>query len=78
MVTDGAQHVQVRRHHRRQQDRDELNAALEAAYYPKDLMTTPYNPIVVNTGGKLVVIDTGTGEAASSAARAQPASSRPI
>ena len=30
--------------------RDELNKALEAAYYPKDLMTTPYNPIVVNTG----------------------------
>ena len=27
-------------------------------------MTTPYNPIVVNTSGKLVVIDTGTGEAA--------------
>ena len=25
--------------------------------------TTPYTPIVVNTGGKLVVIDTGTGEA---------------
>jgi glyoxylase-like metal-dependent hydrolase (beta-lactamase superfamily II) len=28
------------------------------------MMATPYNPIVVNTGGKLVVIDTGTGEAA--------------
>jgi glyoxylase-like metal-dependent hydrolase (beta-lactamase superfamily II) len=26
-------------------------------------MTTPYNPVVVNTGSKLVVIDTGTGEA---------------
>jgi glyoxylase-like metal-dependent hydrolase (beta-lactamase superfamily II) len=26
-------------------------------------MTTPYNPVVVNTGGKLVVIDTGTSEA---------------
>src|SRR5262249_43374895 len=44
--------------------RDELNAALEAAHYPKDLLTTPYNPIVVNTAGKLVVIDTGTGEGA--------------
>ena len=30
---------------------------------PKDQMTTPYNPVVVNTGTKLVVIDTGTGEA---------------
>jgi glyoxylase-like metal-dependent hydrolase (beta-lactamase superfamily II) len=26
-------------------------------------MTTPYNPVVVNTGAKLVVIDTGTSEA---------------
>jgi hypothetical protein len=28
----------------------------------KDMMTTPYNPIVINTGSKLAVIDTGTGE----------------
>jgi glyoxylase-like metal-dependent hydrolase (beta-lactamase superfamily II) len=28
------------------------------------LMTTPCNPIVVNTGGKLIVFDTGTSEAA--------------
>ena len=27
------------------------------------MMTIPYSPIVVNTGSKLVVIDTGTGEA---------------
>src|SRR5204862_4082888 len=38
--------------------------ALAAAYLDKDTMATPYNPIVVNTGGKLVLIDTGTGEAA--------------
>ncbi|MFL6796316.1 MAG: MBL fold metallo-hydrolase [Xanthobacteraceae bacterium] len=36
---------------------------MAAAHFPPDLMTTPYNPIVVNTGSKLVVIDTGTGEA---------------
>ena len=41
-----------------------MNAALVAAYYEKDMMATPYNPIVVNTGEKLVLIDTGTGEAA--------------
>src|SRR5262245_24422542 len=29
----------------------------------KDMMTIPYSPIVVNTGSKLVVMDTGTGEA---------------
>ena len=40
-----------------------MNAALAAAYMEKDMMTIPYTPIVVNTGSKLVVIDTGTGEA---------------
>jgi hypothetical protein len=29
-----------------------------------DVFIGPYNPIVVNTGQKLVLIDTGTGEAA--------------
>ena len=38
------------------------------------MCSSPYNPIVVNTGGKLVVIDTGTGEAAFQRARARPAS----
>jgi glyoxylase-like metal-dependent hydrolase (beta-lactamase superfamily II) len=28
----------------------------------KDMMTTPYNPIAVNTGSKLAIIDTGTSE----------------
>ncbi len=27
------------------------------------MMTIPYTPIVINTGSKLVVMDTGTGEA---------------
>jgi glyoxylase-like metal-dependent hydrolase (beta-lactamase superfamily II) len=43
--------------------RDEVNAALAAVYMDKDMMAIPYSPIAVNTGGKLIVIDTGTGEA---------------
>jgi len=43
--------------------RDDVNAALAAAYMEKDMMAIPYNPLAVNTGSKLVVIDTGTGEA---------------
>jgi glyoxylase-like metal-dependent hydrolase (beta-lactamase superfamily II) len=43
--------------------RDEINAALAAAYLEKDTVSIPYSPIAVNTGSKLVVIDTGTGEA---------------
>src|SRR5260221_13649459 len=43
--------------------REEVNAALVAAHREPDVFVTPYNPIVVNTGQKLVVIDTGLGEA---------------
>src|SRR5262249_8145949 len=64
VVTDGSNTFKFADGHLTNRTRDDLNAALEAAHYPKDLVTTPYNPIAVNTSGKLVVIDTGTGEAA--------------
>ena len=44
--------------------KDEVNAALEKAFMPKDKMSIQFAPLVVNTGGKLVVIDTGNGPAA--------------
>jgi glyoxylase-like metal-dependent hydrolase (beta-lactamase superfamily II) len=43
--------------------RDEVNAGWAELYGTKDEMVVPYSPIAVNTGSKLVVIDTGTGEA---------------
>jgi glyoxylase-like metal-dependent hydrolase (beta-lactamase superfamily II) len=43
--------------------RDDINNHLASVFMEKDMMAIPYNPIVVNTGAKLVVIDTGTGEA---------------
>src|SRR5436190_22735968 len=44
--------------------KDEVNAALEKAYMPKDKMSIQFAPLVINTGGKLVVIDTGNGPGA--------------
>jgi glyoxylase-like metal-dependent hydrolase (beta-lactamase superfamily II) len=44
--------------------KDEVNAALEKAHMPKDKMSIQFAPLVINTGGKLVVIDTGNGPAA--------------
>lgn len=44
--------------------RDEVNAALEKSFRPKDQITIPFGPLVLNTGGKTVVVDTGSGEAA--------------
>jgi glyoxylase-like metal-dependent hydrolase (beta-lactamase superfamily II) len=44
--------------------KDEVNAALDKAFLPKDKMSLLFTPLVINTGGKTVVIDTGMGAAA--------------
>ena len=41
--------------------KEDVNAALESAYMPRDKMTIHFAPVVINTGNKLVVIDTGNG-----------------
>jgi glyoxylase-like metal-dependent hydrolase (beta-lactamase superfamily II) len=41
--------------------KDQALAAAEAAHMPKGQVTVPFNPIVINTGSKLVLIDTGYG-----------------
>jgi glyoxylase-like metal-dependent hydrolase (beta-lactamase superfamily II) len=41
----------------------EAVAAAEAAYMPQGMVTVPFNPQLINTGGKLVLIDTGNGVA---------------
>src|SRR5207237_5053726 len=52
VVTDGSNTFKFADNHVANKTRDDLNKALEAAHQPKDLMTTPYNPIVVNTAGR--------------------------
>lgn len=42
----------------------EVQGALDAAFLARDFYAGPYNPIVINTGSKLALVDTGTGEAA--------------
>src|SRR5215213_488205 len=63
VVTDGATTFPLPDTFVTNAKKDEVNGALAAAYMEKDKMTIPYSPIVVNTGSKLVVMDTGTGEA---------------
>jgi glyoxylase-like metal-dependent hydrolase (beta-lactamase superfamily II) len=43
---------------------EEINAALDKAFLPKNQITTHYAPLVLNIGGKVVVIDTGNGPGA--------------
>jgi len=49
--------------------KDEVNAALDKAFLPKDKVTIHFAPLVINTGGKLVVIDTGNGPGALAATK---------
>jgi glyoxylase-like metal-dependent hydrolase (beta-lactamase superfamily II) len=69
VVTDGVNRFKLPDNMVSNATRDEVNAALLAAHMEADVFVGPYNPIVVNTGGKLVVIDTGTGEAAYKASK---------
>jgi len=43
--------------------KDEVNAALDKAFQPRDKVTFHFAPLVINAGGKLVVLDTGNGPA---------------
>jgi glyoxylase-like metal-dependent hydrolase (beta-lactamase superfamily II) len=64
VVTDGINRTPITDGFVLNAKKDEVNASLAAAFMEKDVFVGPYNPIVVNTGAKLAVIDTGTGEAA--------------
>src|SRR6201994_2674116 len=43
--------------------KDEALVAAEAVYMPKGMVTVPFNPQLINTGGKLVLLDAGNGAA---------------
>ena len=49
--------------------KEQALAAAEAAYMPKGMVTVPFNPQLINTGSKLVLIDTGNGVAALEASK---------
>jgi glyoxylase-like metal-dependent hydrolase (beta-lactamase superfamily II) len=62
VATDGVARFKMAEDHVINIKKDVVNAALAEVFMEKDMMTTPYNPVCLNTGGKLTVIDTGTGE----------------
>ena len=65
VVTDGANRFKFPDTFVANKTRAEVNEGLAAAFLQPapDEIVVPYSPIVVNTGSKLVVIDTGTSEA---------------
>ena len=63
VVTDGVNRFPLPDAFVANKTKSEVSEALAAAYMDRGTMSIPYSPIVVNTGSKLVAIDTGTGEA---------------
>ena len=65
VVTDGVNRFKFPDNFIANKTREEVNEALASLFLQPgpDMVAVPYTPIVVNTGSKLVVMDTGTGEA---------------
>lgn len=61
VVTDGLNQFPLPENFVTNMKKEDVQAGLVAAYMDKDIFFNPYNPIVVNTGSKLVLIDTGVG-----------------
>ena len=64
VLSDGFRMVPVNGNYLSNASVDDLAKALAAAGQPTDKMKNTYSPIVLNTGGKLALVDTGTSEAA--------------
>jgi glyoxylase-like metal-dependent hydrolase (beta-lactamase superfamily II) len=71
VVTDGVNRFKLPDDMVANAKREDVNAALLAAHMEADVFVGPYNPIVVNTGQKLIVVDTGTGEASFTSSKGQ-------
>ena len=61
VVSDGARPIPLPPQFVRNVSNDEVLKAAEAAFMPKGTVFAPFNPVVVNTGSKLVLLDTGYG-----------------
>ena len=64
VLTDGARSFPLTESYVTNAPIAEVRKALEAAYLPPDKMIHHYAPIVINTGSRLVLIDTGSGPGA--------------
>jgi glyoxylase-like metal-dependent hydrolase (beta-lactamase superfamily II) len=62
-INDGARTFPLSDTFVRNAPKAEVQAAADAAYMPKGMITVPFNPQLINTGSKLVLIDCGMGGA---------------
>jgi glyoxylase-like metal-dependent hydrolase (beta-lactamase superfamily II) len=61
VLSDGQRIAPIPDGYVRNVSKEQVAAAAEAAYMPKGQLVAPFNPLVVNTGSKLVLLDTGFG-----------------
>lgn len=64
VVADGAATFSIPDRFVLNADKEQVNAALEKAFRPKDKVTIAFGPLILNTAGKTIVVDTGSGAAA--------------
>jgi glyoxylase-like metal-dependent hydrolase (beta-lactamase superfamily II) len=63
VITDGVARAKLADNFVTNVKPEEVKDALAAAHYDREIFNNTFTPIVLNTGGKLVLIDTGVGEA---------------
>ena len=63
VVTDGVNRMKLPDNFVTNMKPDDVKAALAANHMSRETLDNTYTPVVVNTGGRLVLIDTGVGEA---------------
>ncbi|MET0677052.1 MAG: MBL fold metallo-hydrolase [Bradyrhizobium sp.] len=69
VVTDGIARFKMTENYVVNQKPEVVDAALAAIFMDRNEMITPYNPTVVNSGGKVYVIDPGLGQAANASSK---------
>ena len=69
VINDGVSRMPITEGFVANASKQDVSAALAAAFMDTEFYAGPYNPIVINTGAKLVLVDTGTGEAANQASK---------
>ena len=61
-VNDGVSRMPITEDFVRNVPKPQVSAALDALFMEREFYTGPYNPILINNGKQLALVDTGTGE----------------
>jgi glyoxylase-like metal-dependent hydrolase (beta-lactamase superfamily II) len=65
IISDGVLNAELKQSTVRNATLDQLNATLEESFLPKGQLANQFNPVLVNTGSKLVLLDAGNAAARS-------------